>query len=87
MLYEVITFLLRETYRQNWLIKLLRSEGDELKALAEATGANEASIGALKRKLSRLKGMPFFKVEHHAVVIILRQLHVAPVDGVSYNFV
>ena len=57
------TYLLRQKLGKNWLGRLLQAEGDEINELAAECGANEQSVSALYRKLSRLKGLGFFKTE------------------------
>jgi DNA helicase HerA-like ATPase len=60
------TFLLQQRYRDRWLAKLLQAEPAEIEAMAEETGAHPASLQALKRKLGRLGGLPFFHLESSA---------------------
>lgn len=55
------TFALRKTYGARWLSTLLTST--DLDAMAEETGAHAGSLGALKRKLDRLDGLPFFHLD------------------------
>ncbi|MDX1532443.1 MAG: ATP-binding protein, partial [Rhodothermales bacterium] len=54
------TFGLRKAYGKDWLARLLRAEGADLEEMAEKTGAHPSSLAALKRKLDRLDGLPFF---------------------------
>lgn len=58
------TFALRKAYGPRWLARLL--EETDLDAMAEATGAHPGSLSALKRKLDRLDGLPFFHTEPSA---------------------
>ena len=52
------SYLLQRRFGKDWMRRLMETEGSELDALAEACGAHEGSIAALKRKLS-----PFFKYD------------------------
>ena len=60
------TFSLQRKYGPRWLAALLQAEPAEIEAMAEETGAHPASLGALKRKLGRLDGLPFFHLESSA---------------------
>ncbi len=53
--------LVRRKYKTRWLATLLRA--DDLAALAEETTANQASLEALKRRLSRFEEYPFFHLD------------------------
>jgi DNA helicase HerA-like ATPase len=54
--------LVVQEYRQEWLRRLMDMEGQELHDFCEQTGANEASLSALRRKLvSHLKPLPFLR--------------------------
>lgn len=49
------TYLLESRYKSKWLKALLAMDtAEQLKEFCDATGAHTASVGALKRKLSRL---------------------------------
>ena len=60
------TFQLQRAYGARWLAALLKAEPAEIEAMAEETGAHPASLAALKRKLGRLDGLPFFHLEPSA---------------------
>ena len=57
------TYLLRKAYGRNWLSRLLAADAAELTDIAERTGANQASLEAVKRKLSQLEKYDFFSTE------------------------
>lgn len=57
------TYALKKVYGADWLIRLLSAAPSEMAEMAEATGAHEGSLSALKRKLDRLSGLPFFHLE------------------------
>ncbi len=57
------TFSLQRKYGPRWLATLLQAEPAEIEAMAEETGAHPGSLSALKRKLGRLDGLPFFHLE------------------------
>ncbi len=54
------TFLLRRKYGTAWLQTLLDLDGMPTATIAEETGANEASLDALRRKLVQLQRFDFF---------------------------
>jgi len=60
------TYGLKKQYGKNWLSRLLRAEPAEVEAMAEETGAHPGALSALKRKLDRLDGLPFFHTEPSA---------------------
>ena len=55
--------LLRRHYKERWLATLLDADGSGLAEMAEAIGANENSLGALRRKLSRFEKYGFFHTD------------------------
>lgn len=57
------TFQLKKRYGARWLTALLQADTAAIEAMAEETGAHPASLLALKRKLDRLDGLPFFHLE------------------------
>ncbi len=57
------TRLLRQKFGQNWLVRLLRADGDGIKEMADECGANVMSLEALRRKLSAFSRHDFFKME------------------------
>ncbi|MDX1419757.1 MAG: ATP-binding protein [Rubricoccaceae bacterium] len=54
------TYGLKKAYGPRWLSRLLQAEPAAIEAMAEETGAHPGSLSALKRKLGRLDGLPFF---------------------------
>lgn len=57
------TFQLQRSYGRRWLARLLQTEAADVEAMAEETGAHPASLAALRRKLGRLEGLPFFHLD------------------------
>src|SRR5688572_13266278 len=54
--------LVVQEYGREWLGKLMAMEGDDLREFCNRTGANEASLSALRRKLvSHLKPLSFLR--------------------------
>ena len=60
------TYGLKKQYGKDWLARLLKAEPAEVEAMAEETGAHPGALSALKRKLDRLDGLPFFHTEPSA---------------------
>ena len=60
------TYGLKKKYGRRWLAQLMGAEPAEIEAMAEETGAHPGSLAALKRKLDRLDGLPFFHTEPSA---------------------
>jgi len=60
------TFQLKKKYGARWLSALLGAGTAEVEAMAEETGTHPGSLSALKRKLDRLDGLPFFHLESAA---------------------
>ena len=60
------TYGLKKRYGARWLSALLGAGAAEVEAMAEETGAHPGSLAALKRKLDRLDGLPFFHLEPSA---------------------
>ena len=60
------TYGLKKQYGKNWLARLLKAEPAEVEQMAEETGAHPGALSALKRKLDRLDGLPFFHTEPSA---------------------
>ena len=60
------TYGLKKRYGARWLSALLGAGAAEVEAMAEETGAHPGSLAALKRKLDRLDGLPFFHLESAA---------------------
>lgn len=52
-------YILQEDLGQNWISKVLKMDGEELKELCERKGANVNSVTALKRKLNAIQRLPF----------------------------
>lgn len=66
------TYGLKKVYGDGWLAALLRATGEEIEEMAERTGTHPGSLSALKRKLDRLDGLPFFhldRTERHRDVL------------------
>ena len=55
--------LMRRTYKTRWLATLLDATGERLKEIADEIGANENSLLALRRKLSRFTRHDFFHTD------------------------
>ncbi|MEO0740033.1 MAG: DUF87 domain-containing protein [Bacteroidota bacterium] len=69
------TFQLKKKFGDQWLVRLLDASTEEIGEIAADTGAHEGSLLALKRKLDRLSGLPFFRMEPRGTRIdILDQL-------------
>ena len=60
------TYGLKKQYGRRWLARLLAAAPPEIEAMAEETGAHPGSLSALRRKLDRLDGLPFFHTEPQA---------------------
>ena len=60
------TYGLKKKFGRRWLATLLGADPAEVEALAEETGAHPGSLMALRRKLDRLDGLPFFHTEPQA---------------------
>ncbi len=60
------TYSLKKKYGRRWLATLLAADPAEIEEMAEATGAHAGSLSALRRKLDRLDGLPFFHTEPQA---------------------
>ena len=56
-------FLVRQRYKNQWLQRILETDTAGIEALAEECGANQASLGALKRKLAPFTQYAFFQIE------------------------
>ncbi len=66
------TYGLKKVYGDGWLAALLRADAAEIEDMAAKTGAHPGSLSALKRKLDRLDGLPFFhldRTERHRDVL------------------
>jgi uncharacterized protein len=66
------THALRSKYGPQWLRTLLEADAAMIEEIASVTGAHEGSLSALKRKLERLRSLPFFHMEsvhHHRDVV------------------
>ncbi|MFN3597687.1 MAG: ATP-binding protein [Rubricoccaceae bacterium] len=57
------TYALRKRYGARWLATLLQADPAQIETMAQETGAHEHSLQALRRKLDRLDGLPFFHLE------------------------
>ncbi|OZC02928.1 ATP-binding protein [Rubricoccus marinus] len=55
--------LMRRTYKSRWLATLIDASGERLKEIADEIGANENSLLALRRKLSRFTRHEFFHTD------------------------
>ena len=53
-------FLVRQKHGNRWLERILNTSSSEISELAESCGANQASLEALKRKLSPFAQFDFF---------------------------
>ncbi len=60
------TYSLRKKYGTRWLATLLNADAAGIEAIADETGAHAGSLAALKRKLDRLDGLPFFHLDSSA---------------------
>jgi len=60
------TYSLKKAYGKRWLATLLAANSEEIEAMADETGAHPGSLSALRRKLDRLDGLPFFHTEPQA---------------------
>ena len=60
------TYGLKKQYGRRWLATLLAATPPEIEGMAEETGAHPGSLSALRRKLDRLDGLPFFHTEPQA---------------------
>jgi DNA helicase HerA-like ATPase len=60
------TYGLKKKYRRRWLATLLDADPAQIEVMAEETGAHPGSLSALRRKLDRLDGLPFFHTEPQA---------------------
>ena len=60
------TYGLKKKHGRRWLATLLTADPADVEALAEETGAHPGSLLALRRKLDRLDGLPFFHTEPQA---------------------
>ena len=56
-------FLVRQRYGKQWLERILTTDSAGIEQLAEECGANNASLGALKRKLAPFEHYDFFLTE------------------------
>ncbi|MBX2822500.1 MAG: ATP-binding protein [Rhodothermaceae bacterium] len=56
-------FLVRQRYKNQWLQRILDTDAAGIEALAEECGANQSSLGALKRKLAPFTQYDFFLTE------------------------
>lgn len=52
---EATIGLLRDSYREGWLLKLLEMTPEELDAFCKSSGAHPAAMGSLQRNLKRLQ--------------------------------
>ena len=57
------TYALQKKHGRRWLATLLRAAPPEIEQMAEETGTHPGSLSALRRKLDRLDGLPFFHTE------------------------
>ncbi len=57
------TYGLKKAYGKRWLATLLEAEPAAIEEMAETVGAHPGALAALKRKLDRLDGLPFFHTE------------------------
>ncbi|WP_412063129.1 ATP-binding protein [Rubrivirga sp. IMCC45206] len=57
------TYGLKKAYGKRWLATLLEAEPAAIEEMAETVGAHPGALSALKRKLDRLDGLPFFHTE------------------------
>ena len=57
------TYSLRKAFGRRWLATLLQASPERLEEIAEETGAHPGALSALRRKLDRLDGLPFFHTE------------------------
>jgi DNA helicase HerA-like ATPase len=52
-------YILQDALGSNWIAKLLKTDGEELRDICEQRGANLNSVTALKRKLNAIQRLPF----------------------------
>ncbi|MEM9997783.1 MAG: DUF87 domain-containing protein [Bacteroidota bacterium] len=75
------TFQLKKHYKDRWLVTLLDASAEEIESIAEVTGAHAGSLLALKRKLDRLSGLPFFRMEPRGNRIDILDQLLESIDG------
>lgn len=72
------SYLLRNKYGDQWLVRLLKAQGEELDELADEVGAHPQSIKALHRKLALFQDYDFFTTrpsqEEHDVLDALMEM-------------
>lgn len=82
-------YILQDALGNNWISKLLKMEGEELKEICESKGANVNSVTALKRKLNAIQRLPFveenssFTMVDEMVAALERGKHVVVEFGSS----
>ena len=54
-------YILRREWGRNWILELLKSEKEDLEALAEKTNVNRGSLSALSRRLQKLERFEFIR--------------------------
>ena len=75
-------YLLFDRYKNDWLKELLDLDGEGIRTLAEELGAHPGSLGALKRKLSRVQRLDFvqkqsdFSSIDHLIEVLVSGRHV-----------
>ncbi len=59
------SYICQDRFGKTWIKKLLAMDGDELKDFVESSGANYASVSALKRKLLQLARLSYITEENN----------------------
>ena len=67
------SYLLSDSYKQEWLRKLLEMDSETLKEFAEQTSAHVGALSALKRKLGQVRRLGFVK-EHADFSVVDRMI-------------
>ena len=60
------TYGLKKKFGARWLSTLLQADTARIDEIADETGAHPGSLSALRRKLDRLDGLPFFHLDPSA---------------------
>jgi DNA helicase HerA-like ATPase len=78
--------LLEDSYKENWLARLLEMSGDDMKTFIDQSGAHSNSVAALKRKLLQIRRLGFVKdkADFSAVDLMIDKLAVG--EHVALDF-
>jgi hypothetical protein len=60
---EATIGLLRDAFREQWLLRLLEMTPEELEAFCQSSGAHQASMASLQRNLKRLQRQDYIEKE------------------------